>query len=360
MKLLQIGPHPPPLGGWAFHIKLLKEDMREKGHISEVLNIGTFNRTVKSPEYIDVQNGLDYIIKNIKYNLAGYEIYYHVDGGPIKGFLLNITSQLIALMFGRRIYLSFHAGIYQKCFEKKERLRRFMAAFILKLSKVIICNSDLVKNRLIEIGAPREKIYPIPAFSRQYMTFEERLTPDQEEFFQTHDPVLISYLFFRDEYTPDILIKAIDKLRKKWPKLGLFIVCAARDPEEAANEAASVLDIKQRGLENNIRLITGLSHDNYLSIVKRSAIFVRTPESDGVSSSVLEAIFLKTPVVASQNNTRPKGSITYESGNINDLVATISSTLNNIDKIRAGLKPPFIENNLEKEFRVLSGKVKSP
>jgi len=41
-----------------------------------------------------------------------------------------------------------------------------------------------------------------------------------------------------------------------------------------------------------------------------------------VCSSVLEALALKTPVVASENGSRPEGVITYENQNIDDMVSS--------------------------------------
>jgi CRISPR/Cas system-associated endonuclease Cas1 len=45
--------------------------------------------------------------------------------------------------------------------------------------------------------------------------------------------------------------------------------------------------------------------------MQRSALYLRTPITDGVASSVLEALTLGVPVVACENGTRPQGVITY-------------------------------------------------
>src|SRR5580693_5815926 len=58
VKILQIGNYPPPACGWAVQTKLLKQEIRRRGHACDVLNINE-SRKIKSAEYVDVQNGFD-------------------------------------------------------------------------------------------------------------------------------------------------------------------------------------------------------------------------------------------------------------------------------------------------------------
>jgi glycosyltransferase involved in cell wall biosynthesis len=46
-------------------------------------------------------------------------------------------------------------------------------------------------------------------------------------------------------------------------------------------------------------------------VLKRSTLYLRTPITDGVASSVLESIALGVPVVACENGSRPEGALTY-------------------------------------------------
>ena len=49
----------------------------------------------------------------------------------------------------------------------------------------------------------------------------------------------------------------------------------------------------------------------FLASYRARISFCRTPIRDGISSSVLEALALKVPVVASENHRRPESTITY-------------------------------------------------
>src|SRR6266850_2556563 len=61
-RILQIGNYPPPVCGWAMQTKGLVEEIRRRGNMCQVLNLNE-NRKRRSSEYIDVQNGFDYLRK---------------------------------------------------------------------------------------------------------------------------------------------------------------------------------------------------------------------------------------------------------------------------------------------------------
>src|SRR5450755_676464 len=87
-KILQIGNYPPPMCGWAVQTVLLNQELRRRGHISEVLNINE-SRKRKSPEYVDVQNGLDFLWKILRFSTRGYRIHAHLNAESPKLYLLD-------------------------------------------------------------------------------------------------------------------------------------------------------------------------------------------------------------------------------------------------------------------------------
>ena len=69
--------------------------------------------------------------------------------------------------------------------------------------------------------------------------------------------------------------------------------------------------IRHHGLADHICIVEDLDHDAFLTALRRSTVYLRTPITDGVASSVLEALALGVPVVACENGTRPTGVVTY-------------------------------------------------
>ena len=205
LKLLQVGPYPPPMGGWSFHIKIFKEYLNSKGIQNEVLNVGA-SRKDKSLDCIDTQGFYDYVRKHLQYLAQGYVVYNHVDGCSWKGFILTITSQVLSLLYLRKAKLSFHAGTNQYCFKNHHFIFKILAFITFALCDKIICNSEFVKNEIVKFGKNGKKIFPIPCFSEQYLDFKQSLTSEQSEFVNKHTPVLFTYVFFREEFTIEILI----------------------------------------------------------------------------------------------------------------------------------------------------------
>jgi hypothetical protein len=76
----------------------------------------------------------------------------------------------------------------QQVYFPRERSKLLAPVFwvIFMLAKVIICNSREVKRRIVEYGIDGKKVHPIPAFSSQYLRFDEvALPPNLRSFLST-------------------------------------------------------------------------------------------------------------------------------------------------------------------------------
>jgi glycosyltransferase involved in cell wall biosynthesis len=111
--------------------------------------------------------------------------------------------------------------------------------------------------------------------------------------------------------------------------------------------------IQSRGIANRVCVVEEFDHDRFRSALTRSALYIRTPTTDGVASSVLESLALGVPVVAAENGTRPTGVITYAAGNPADLADKVQHVLTNREAIARALPSPEIRDTLGDEVRVL-------
>jgi len=146
VKILEIVSYSPPRTGWSVRVEFIKKQLLEMKHKCEILNISPESRRIKSDEYVDVQNGIDYIFKVTKYCLSGYNLHLHVNGDSIKGFILTLTAEIIGLLTFRSCFLTFHAGPEQLYFPRQKAPTLTPMYFIMFIiSKIIICNSDVVK-----------------------------------------------------------------------------------------------------------------------------------------------------------------------------------------------------------------------
>jgi len=110
VKILQITSYPPPRAGWGVRVEFLKKRLEAEDHVCTVLNIGR-SRTIPSPEYETVMGGLDYLVKVWRFSRRGFVVHMHVNGEAEVGFILALVAEVINLAWGKRCFLTFHAGI---------------------------------------------------------------------------------------------------------------------------------------------------------------------------------------------------------------------------------------------------------
>ena len=335
-KILHVGNYPPPLCGWAIHLKLVVDEMRRRGYTCEILKINE-NREVRSSDYVDVQGGLDYFLKLWRYALRGYRLSMHVNGQSKTGYRLALAAMIVGRIVFRPSYLTFHGGLSQMYFPKRDSFKlRNAFSFLFTLAGKITCNSEDIKQEIAKYGIPPGKITAIPAFSSQYLDFEPRtFDPSSEEFFRTHDPVICSYVSFRPEYELETMREAMTRFRQTHPKAG-FIWLGFPDKEmPKAQEFVATWSEQER---SSLLLLGNMDHDAFLTLITRSAIFWRTPTCDGVSASVLESLTLGIPVVASENGRRPQGVVTYRETDPVDMAEKLGYVAGNLDTVRASIK----------------------
>jgi hypothetical protein len=86
----------------------------------------------------------------------------------------------------------------------------------------------------------------------------------------------------------------------------------------------------------------------FLTLLSRSLAYIRTPMTDGISASVMESLALKVPVLASDNDTRPRGASLFEEGNIDSLIALMSRAVEDRAAMVASIPEIELENNAKK------------
>ncbi len=350
-KILEIGPYPPPNSGWSVRIKFLKEALVSEGHDCQVLNLGQY-RKIKSPEYIDVQSGLDYLMKLVLLRLKGYNFHVHMNAQAVKGPILSLLALLGSLLTFSRAVLTFHGGIEQLYFPRRNGKKMYGIVYLnFLLSKLIICNNDQIKKEIWQFGPfiNRSKIHPVQAFSVQYLNYQEvELPVEIENFLKAKKHIILCYIVLRKGFFIETLVDFIRRVRSE---VGIILTgIRSIEDEEITDVAEQLKELEQRGL---ILMVEDLDHDEFMTLLNKSDIYLRTPISDGVTSSVLEALSLKVPVVASENGRRPEGVITYKAGDVDDLENKVSYVLGNIDEIKRSIYSPPIRDTVLEEVELL-------
>ena len=342
-KILEIGNYPPPECGWAVQTRLLTHELRRRGAACVVMNINE-SRRIKSPEYVDVQSGPDYLLKLIGFVLRGYRPHTHVNAQSWEGYVLTLVANLFARALGRPAVMTFHGGIPQKFFPRPDSYLLTRAYRLLFSSAgSITCDSVEIERALRVDGKCRRPIFSVPCFSSQNLSYEKRALPlEVESFLQQHEPVFFCFLCFRPEYAIDSLLEAMRRFEEKQPNAG-FIWLGFPSKELPAVQA--YLNSQAAGRPKNLLLVGNLEHNVFMTLLSRCFAYVR-PCRDGVSASVLESLALGVPVVAADNGMRPPGVITFPWGHTEELCLKLDYLCENYGRIKRGLAAVAVEDNV--------------
>jgi glycogen(starch) synthase len=308
LKLLLIGPFPPPHGGVSVHVLTLKGLLEKSGIPCHVLNI---NRGAPSSDkYLSIRGPLHFIAVLSRYSLRGWSFHVHINGHNVKSWLVALTAGLVG-MTGPAAMLTIHSGM-SPAYLNDRRCGRLLAWAVCKFYRHIIAVNSEIKDVLCSLSVPEGRIEILPAFLPASAASAE-LPADFESWSRAHHPVISTALFYRPEYGFELLAQAISALRRKHPRLGCIVMGDS--------------DSRPEGLPPYLFAVGDVTHESCLAVIARSDIFVRPTFSDGDAISVREAIALGTPVVASDVVSRPAGTLCFKTGDVSDLVSKVESVL---------------------------------
>jgi glycosyltransferase involved in cell wall biosynthesis len=341
-RILQIGNWPPPVCGWTMNLVGLRKELQNRGWDCPVMNLNE-NRRVKNSDYIDVQSGWDYVKKVTRHVWNGYAVHVRANGETQKGYWLALAALALARVFRQASLLTYCGGHQQTYFPAPQsRLRHGLFALLFRVPHVIFCNSEGVKAALLTTGIRPEKVVPIAHFSAHYIQFTPtRLPADLETFYQRHEGVFFLYACFRPEYDLEFVAEAIRRFRRSHPSVGFAIVGAGE------RELGSMKRfVEAQKLDHAVCLLGSVPHDLFLTLLGRSLAYVRVPVTDGVCSSVLEALALKVPVLAADNGARPPGTELWRKGDIESLLLLLRQAATQRDAMVARIQQPALEDNV--------------
>ncbi len=339
-KHLEIANYPPPYDGWGTHTKFIVDEIRRRGHICQVLKINE-NREIKSAEYVDVQNGLDYLLKVIRFAARGYAINVHVNAEAAKGYTLALIAIVVGRVFLRKANMTFHGGLPQSYFPApKGSWWYWKFKFLFGIASGVLCDSDDIKREIVKYGVAPERIGTAAGYSAQNLEYQQAgPTAETEAFLHSHGPVFFCYVSYRPEYQLDVLREGMRLFRKSHPRAGFIWLGFPKKEMPAAQDHVSTFAEDEKA---SMLLLGTLSHDEFLTLLLRCTAKLRTPGCDGVSASVLESLALGMPVVASENGRRPPGVVTYDEMDAADMCRKLEYLMQNRDAIvhQIRLDPP--------------------
>ncbi|MEK6408464.1 MAG: glycosyltransferase family 4 protein [Acidobacteriota bacterium] len=344
MRILEIGPYPPPHGGVQTHLVAIREYLRRRGISCAVINV-TRNRQPDADEVYYPKSGLEVVklLLRLRYDV----VHLHFGG--------TLTARLLALGFictlipWRKVVLTFHSGGYPVSGEGRGAHRRTLRGFVFRrFDRVIGVNQQLV-DLFKRLGVRPDRIRLIQPHALSIEPAES-LSPRLQRFFESHTPLLTTVGLLEPEYDLSLQIEALGAVRERFPKAGLVIIGSG------SLEADLRTQISGKPYAEHVLLPGDVPHRETLRVIAESDLFLRTTLYDGDSISVREALHIGVPVIATDNQMRPSGVDLIPAPGINALRGAIERRLTNSNGRQSC--GPADEQNLEAVFELYQELVK--
>jgi glycogen synthase len=296
MRVLLLGPYPPPHGGVQTNLVAIRHFLLKQGVPCAVINI-TRHRKPEAEEvyYPKSPAHLLQLLVRLRYDV----IHQHFGG--------MLTNRILALSLactsrpGPKSVLTFHSGGYPSTPEGQSLSPNSFAGFVLRRFDGVIAVNQEIMTFLQKMRISPRRTRLISPYSFLAESTPGGLPEPLNAFFDAHNPVLISAGQLESEYDLPLQIQTMPHIRKRFPSAGLVMLGSGSLKDELR------VSIQQQPCAEHILLPGDVPHAATMEAMSRARILLRTTLYDGDAISVREALQLGTPVIATDNGMRPPG-----------------------------------------------------
>ena len=161
MKVLFVGPYPPPHGGVSVHVWSAHTLMKRAGLPCSVLNVQP--EAPSSDAYISISGGMDLLKELFRHVYNDWTLSVHTNGHNVKSWLTSLVCGCTA-QFGPGGMLTLHSGMLPDYLRGGSAWRRTLARFTCVMYDRIICVNTEIADELASLGIPRRQLEIKPAF----------------------------------------------------------------------------------------------------------------------------------------------------------------------------------------------------
>jgi glycogen synthase len=297
MRVLLLGPYPPPHGGVQTNLVAIRSFLRMHNVPCTVINITRHRKLDADEVYYPKSAGpLLSLLARLPYDV----VHLHI-GGMLTNRLLAL-SLACTLRPGTKSLMTFHSGGFPSTPEGQSLRPASFAGFVLRRFDGVIAVNEEIAGFLRKLGVQPQRVRCISPYAFLKNDPSMNSLPEQVAAFMTrHDPVLLSVGLLEQEYDLPLQIETLPQIRQKFPGAGLLLIGSG------SLEASLRGRISASQCAQHILLAGDVPHAATMNAVSRCRLMLRTTLYDGDALSVREALQLGTPVIATDNGMRPPG-----------------------------------------------------
>jgi glycosyltransferase involved in cell wall biosynthesis len=321
MRVLLLGPYPPPHGGVQANLSAIRDALQQRGiHCPVIALTRPGVAATDDTDGVDVhrpRNALELVwhLLRLRYDIA----HLHF-GGNLTTRLIGLTL-LCALIPGKRSVLTFHSGGYPSSPAGKTARRRTLRGFVFRrLDRIIGVNAEIVE-MFKKFGVRPDRVRLIYPHAVTLPSPDTLMPEALQSFLKSHEPVMLAVGMLEPEYNLPLQIEVLGLVRQRFPQAGLIMIGSGSLEEELLQL------IEAQPYADDIMLCGDVKHEVTVSVIASSDLMLRITVYDGDSISVRESLHLGTPVIATDNGMRPEGVDLISSPEINSLHQAIEKRL---------------------------------
>ncbi len=296
MKVVQLGPYPPPHGGVQTNLVAIRQYLQRHGHACDAVNLTRFRRETADGVYYP--EGAAQLMR-LLWRLPADILHLHF-GGDLTPRLLGLALFCTAIP-GRKTVLSFHSGGYPGSPAGRTAAPGTLRGLVLRRLDGVIAVNQEIAAMFGRFGVPGRRIRTILPFTVQPPDPGTQLPERLSTFLARHRPALLTVGLLEPEYDLPAQIEVMGAVLQRFPGAGLVIVGAGSLEDSLRRQ------IESKPYAAHILLYGDMPHAVTLRAMLECDVLLRTTLYDGDSVSVREALYIGTPVIATDNGMRPPG-----------------------------------------------------
>ena len=296
MKVVQLGPYPPPHGGVQTNLVAIRELLERSGHQCLAVNI-TANRRQDADGVFYPRSAPE--LMRLLWRLDADLLHLHF-GGDLTRRLLGLALYCTSLP-GRRTVLTFHSGGYPGSPAGQTAAPATLRGFVLRRFDGLIAVNPEIAALFRKFGVPAAHIRTILPFAVKTPDCSLALPERLAAFLGSHRPALLTVGLLEPEYDLFLQIDVLGQVLERHPRAGLIIAGSG------SLEAKLRDHIGAHPWRDHVLLYGDMPHPVTLRATLECDALLRTTLYDGDSVAVREALYMGTPVIATDNGMRPEG-----------------------------------------------------
>jgi len=296
MRVVQLGPYPPPHGGVQTNLVAIRDYLRRHGHTCDAINLTRFRREDADGVYYPTGAGA---LMRLLRRLPADIVHLHF-GGDLTPRLLGLAL-FCTLLPRRKTVLTFHSGGYPGSPAGRTAAPATLRGFVLRRLDGLIGVNPEIAALFARFGARPERIRTILPFAVEPPDRSLPLPAPLAAFLSAHRPALLTVGLLEPEYDLAMQIDAMAGILERYPRAGLLMVGAGSLENSLRARIAST------PYRDHVLLYGDMPHAVTLRATLECDLLLRTTLYDGDSVAVREALYIGTPVIATDNGMRPEG-----------------------------------------------------